>query len=363
MIQKVILFSQNPQFIKLCNSLLPPSCSITAVNDFTVLSKLLGAERNCLAALDFDCFRNGLNLDFLIRERHHELVLLSARINDRRKLPKNVLTLPFEFKNYLKKFDKKTQDDNTLLSLCGSSPQMEKVRSQVKEASACDYTVLLTGETGTGKSLGAVVIHELSRRRGHKMVTENIASVSPALIESELFGVKKGAFTDAHEDRRGLVLKADKSTLFLDEIGELAYPLQSKLLYCVQTGMVRHVGSDESIHSDVRYIFGTNQNLKEKIELKEFRKDLYFRISELIIHMPPLRERLEDIDELADNWINKQDRKFELSPQALLKLKGWNWPGNVRELENVLARAGVRSRDGFILPEMIEFYGQDLTFS
>jgi transcriptional regulator with PAS, ATPase and Fis domain len=355
----IIIYSQNQAFVKVCNSSLPEGLSLTVINEFNLLSRTLLSEKNCVVLADYDCFRIEYLPAGLLKENHHKLYILSGRVFERRRLPENVLQLPFGLKNLVKELSDGLEVDPLSKVLTGDSPAMQKVRTQVREAAECDYCVLITGESGTGKTLAAEAIHNLSRRKSGNFVKENVSAISPMLIESELFGVKKGAYTDAAEDRDGLIMKADKGTLFLDETGELEYSLQSKLLGVVQDRIVRKVGSDEGIKADVRYIFATNQDLHQRIEQGLFRKDLYYRMSELEMFIPPLRERREDIDLLARMWLEKEGCGINLSPSALSKLKSWDWPGNIRELENVLARALVRAREGIISPDLIVFCEKD----
>jgi transcriptional regulator with GAF, ATPase, and Fis domain len=203
--------------------------------------------------------------------------------------------------------------------------------------------VLITGETGTGKEMFASAIHFNSSRKDKPMVKVSIPDLNPNLIESELFGHVKGAFTDAKQDKVGYFEKADGSTLFIDEISEIPKEIQTKLLRAIQEKEIQRVGSTKPISIDVRVIAATNKDLEKAVKDGSFREDLYYRLNVIPIHIPPLRERLEDVSDLARHFIHKfgVEEKEELSieKQAIEYLKNFNYPGNVRQLENVLRRA------------------------
>ncbi|MFO0980436.1 MAG: sigma-54 dependent transcriptional regulator [Planctomycetota bacterium] len=206
-----------------------------------------------------------------------------------------------------------------------------------------DYPVLIQGESGTGKELVARAIHYHGRRGNRAFVSENCAAISESLLESELFGYAKGAFTGANADKKGLFEQAEGGTLFLDEIGEMDPKLQKKLLRVLQDGEFRKVGGRESIHVSVRIISATNADLGKMISEGNFRSDLYYRLKVMTIRLPPLRERREDIPELVDRFLTKvaastSTGKREVTEDAMRILMAHNWPGNVRELENEILR-------------------------
>jgi two-component system response regulator HydG len=228
--------------------------------------------------------------------------------------------------------------------LIGASQPMQQVYDLIDQVSATDATVLITGESGTGKEVVARAMHEKSRRGSGPFVAINCAAVPEALLESELFGHAKGAFTDAKANRQGLFQQANGGTLFLDEIGEMALALQPKLLRALQERKIRPVGSETEIPIDVRLLTATNRDLDEMVEAKAFREDLYYRINVIHIPLPPLRARGGDVLMLAQHVLRQFAAVFEkkvvgLSPAAAERLMAYDWPGNVRELGNCLERA------------------------
>ncbi len=234
-------------------------------------------------------------------------------------------------------------------NLIGVSPRMRQVFQMVGLVAGRDVPVVLTGESGTGKELVARAIHSMSRRAGRLFVPINCGAVPETLLESELFGYVKGAFTGATTSKRGLFEEADGGTLFLDEVGDAPLSIQMKLLRAVQDGEVRRLGSTQSVKTDVRVLVATNKNLQSEIAAGRFREDLYYRLNVVNIHMPPLRERREDIPLLVDHFIRLHREAINpavrgLTPEAQNKLLRHDWPGNVRELENTLKRALVLCR-------------------
>ena len=220
---------------------------------------------------------------------------------------------------------------------------MLEVLNQVRQAAGSIIPVLITGETGTGKELVARSIHEGSDRSSGVFVPVNCSALPEALLESELFGHRRGAFTGAVQDRAGLFEAAKGGTVFLDEIGELPLPMQPKLLRFLQDGEIRRVGDVEPRHVDVRVISATNRDLKSEIEREAFREDLFFRLSTFTIELPPLRDRREDVPLLAERLLRTQSelqkkRVRGVEPAALEALSAYGWPGNVRELENEVQR-------------------------
>lgn len=226
----------------------------------------------------------------------------------------------------------------------------QHILSSVKKASSTHATVLITGETGTGKTEVARAIHAMSDRKDGPFVYINCAAISPNLMESELFGHVKGAFTGADKARPGKILQADGGTLFLDEIGSTSVNFQSKLLGVLQDKCFEHVGDDKSIKVDVRFIAATNVNLEEAMKNKEFRQDLYFRLKVVSISLPPLRDRSEDVPELARHFAKESAPKREVTftQGAIEKMLDYDWPGNIRELKNVVITAIESAENGTI---------------
>ncbi len=233
------------------------------------------------------------------------------------------------------------------------SPAMQAVERLVSRVAPTDSTVLITGESGTGKGVTARRLHELSARRDGPFVPVNCGAIPENLIESELFGHTKGAFTGADRARKGLFAQADHGTIFLDELGELPLPLQTKLLHVLEAREVRPLGSEQSRRIDVRIVAATNRDLPAMVAQGRFREDLYFRLSVFQIPMPPLRERRADIPALLRHLIAQRvqpsgARSLALDPEAEDMLVSYAWPGNVRQLENVLHRAAILADGGVI---------------
>lgn len=235
----------------------------------------------------------------------------------------------------------------SLPGVIGGSPAMSRVASMVQLVARRNTTVLITGETGTGKDVIARAIHSLSPRKNNPFVVINCAAIPESLLEAELFGYVKGAFTGAVQSRIGRIHAAQGGTLFLDEIGELPLSLQSKLLRFLEQGEVQRLGSTDNFRVDVRVIAATNAHLSELVKERRFREDLYYRLAIFPIELPPLRDRIEDVPELAENFLaGLSARRMSLASDALDVLQRHNWPGNVRELRNVIERASILAGDG-----------------
>lgn len=242
------------------------------------------------------------------------------------------------------------------LGIVGTSKIMETIRRKVELAATTNLPVLILGESGSGKSFIAERIHEISPRCGMPFFGVNMASVIDSACESELFGVEAGTFTEVRE-REGIFSAASGGTLFLDEIGDVSLRMQGTLLDVIERGEFRRVGSTESTKSDARLIFATNADLKSKIAAKEFRLDLFYRIANIVIEVPPLRERREDIQMLAEVYLRSLGSGVSLSPSARDVLRESDWPGNIRQMQNTLNRAILNcGGTGEILPQHIEIY-------
>jgi two-component system response regulator AtoC len=258
----------------------------------------------------------------------------------------------------LKEQIRKIEENYSFGRMIGKSKSMELVFDLCVKAAKHNTTVLIIGESGTGKELVAKGIHLEGARAKKTLVPVNCGGIPESLIESELFGYKKGAFTGADKDRKGLFEEADGGTIFLDEIGELPLSLQVKILRVLQEGEIRPVGDSKTKKIDVRIIAATSKNLGDEVKKSAFRQDLYYRLDVLKIELPPLRERMEDIPLLCKHFIDilncKLDKKIRgISPSAMEILLKRNWPGNVRELENVIERAVVLTEGTVLLPESI----------
>jgi len=239
-------------------------------------------------------------------------------------------------------------------ALIGRHPRMQEVYKTIGRIAASDVTILLRGESGTGKELVARAIHHYSRRAGRPFVAVSSAAIPGTLLESELFGHERGAFTDAKERKLGKLELAHGGTLFLDEIGDMPPELQTKLLRALQERTIERVGGQESLRIDVRVLAATNRDLETMMREGRFREDLFYRLNVVTVTLPPLRERRRDIPLLVEHLLAKYAAELGergVAPEALDRLVGHDWPGNVRELENVVQRAMVMATTGVILPE------------
>lgn len=242
---------------------------------------------------------------------------------------KNILSSSFDFQGVI-----------------GQSPAMKKILEMLANIAPAEATVLITGESGTGKEIAANMIHANSHRRNGPFITINCAALSENLLESELFGHEKGAFTGAERNRDGRFQAANRGTIFLDEVGEVPLAMQAKLLRAIQEREIQKVGSDEVKKVDVRIVAATNRDLKQDADDGRFRQDLYYRLNVVTVKLPPLRERREDIPALASHFLKtfaaKNSKKIKgFTPRALDRLLKYSWPGNIRELENTVERAVV----------------------
>lgn len=270
---------------------------------------------------------------------HEEMLIAVARITKEHEHQKE------ESANQISKLE--------VPNMIGQSLPMQKIFKQIEKSAPTDCNVLIHGETGTGKELLAQAIHQNSTRKNQTIICVNCAAIPESLIESELFGYEKGAFTGANSDREGLIEAADKGTLFLDEIGELPLEAQARLLRFLQEGEIRRIGSVKSTHVDVRVIAATHRNLKRLAQSGEFRQDLFYRLNVMHMTLPPLRERGKDILEVAEVFLEAVFKKLgkaplTFTPTAVQALTTYQWPGNIRELENVIERAVILSEGGEI---------------
>ena len=279
-----------------------------------------------------------------------ELLLRVEKALEKRRLLGEMSLLAGEFR-----------DRYGLEHIVGRSQALREVLERVVRVASTDATVLVTGESGTGKELVARAIHTGSRRAGRPFVPVNCAAITETLLESELFGHARGAFTGAVRARRGLFEEASGGTLFIDEIGETTPNFQVKLLRSLQEGEIRRVGESVSVKVDVRVIAATNQDLKKAVSEKRFREDLFYRLNVVPLRMPPLRERQEDIPPLATHFLERYNRRSgdrkSLTAEAVQRLLEHTWPGNVRELENMIEQAAALSAGAEIRACDIRFEG------
>ncbi|EXZ14110.1 AAA domain family protein [Bacteroides fragilis str. Ds-233] len=272
---------------------------------------------------------------------------------DNQKLLETLLNAASQAKDGKKK-NRKKESSPVSAMYWGESSAMQQLRTLIEKVATTNANILITGENGTGKEMLAREIHALSPRSAESMISVDMGAITESLFESELFGHVKGSFTDAHADRTGKFEAADRSSLFLDEIGNLPFHLQAKLLTAIQQRSIVRVGSNQSIPVDIRLICATNRNLQEMVDKGLFREDLLYRINTIHVEIPPLRKRKEDIVPLAERFIARFCKQYDkasisLSPAACEKLTAHAWYGNIRELEHSIEKAVIIS-DGETIP-------------
>ncbi len=354
---------------------------ITVNTDFVITSFNRGAEKitgypardvvgkPCFKVLRTDICQSDCALKKAIREKEsyirYPISILDA---DGKKVSVSITASPLidkngkvlggieTFRNLAMKEElrSKVREASSFSDIISQSTKMKEILSLLPRIAESDSTVLIEGESGTGKDLIARAIHAISPRKNGPMVAVNCGAIPDTLLESELFGYTAGAFTDAKKDKPGRFSQAHTGTIFLDEIGDVSPALQVRLLRVLQEKNFQPLGSTRTINTDVRVIAATNKNLSEEVEKGAFRQDLYYRINVVKIVLPPLRERREDILPLAENFIDRMNsiRKKNipgLSPRAIQAFMTHDWPGNIRELENVIEHAFVLCEQGLIL--------------
>ena len=285
----------------------------------------------------FYCVEKPFSVDQVLALTRRALEVKTIKAENR--LRKNILT--------------QDRDD---FGIAGNNPKMRQVRAVIRTAAPSDASILIEGESGTGKELIATALHTKSERASRPFIRINCAAIPRELIESELFGYRKGAFTGAHRDRRGLIEATAGGTLLLDEIAEMPVYLQTKLLRVLQERTVRRLGDEQEIPVDFRLISSTNRETAQMIQDGTLRKDLYFRVSTVKITVPPLRDRLDDLAPLAETFLLRLTRKYKkelrgISRATLSLLMNYNWPGNVRELESVIEHAVLFAQHDYLTPE------------
>lgn len=359
---------------------------ITAQRDYKVLKAKTGAEAMEMLSLhDVDVIladmkmpeMDGLELLGRIKERWPDktIIIMTAygsienAVEAMKKGAYDYITKPFQYDDLLLVIDRAFErarllDDRQYFQgelqrcfgfseLIGNSKEMVKVYETIKNVAITSVPVLITGESGTGKELIARAIHFTSKRKERRFVALNCAAIPETVLESELFGYVRGAFTGAIRDKKGLLEEADGGTLFLDEVGEMSPSTQVKLLRVLQDGEFRSIGDQNDKRVDLRIISATNKNLEDEVAKGNFREDLYYRLNVVSIKMPPLRERKEDIPPLVNHFMKKYANKYEkeiteITTSAMWCLINRPWKGNVRELENAIARAVAISNDSII---------------
>ncbi len=259
---------------------------------------------------------------------------------------------------------KQIEQNIRIPTMIGESPPMRKLYQMIAKVAKTDVPVIIVGENGTGKDLVARAIHDLSPRKDKPFIAQYIGNIPSTIVESELFGYKKGAFTGADRDKIGLFEAVSGGTLFLDEIGDLVPELQTKLLRVLQNGEIKRLGENIVRKVNVRILTATNRDLIELVKSGKFREDLYYRLNVITIRVPPLRERKSDIPLLAEYFLQKENagRNIRISRAAMKKLMEYSWPGNVRQLENIIKRASILASNEVIEPEDIQFDDLDSDF-
>ncbi|OGW28473.1 MAG: hypothetical protein A2X59_11265, partial [Nitrospirae bacterium GWC2_42_7] len=284
--------------------------------------------------------------DFMIKPPEFEKLIVTVR----RALEKRSLEVEVEKAN--------ASLESSLESLFGISDAIKPVIKQIGQVAQTDLSIIIQGETGTGKSVVASTIHNMSRRAGRPFVCVDIGLIPDQLVESELFGYKKGAFTGAEKDKTGYLQTAHTGTIFIDELENMSLHVQGKLLSFIEKKLVYPLGSTSPVDIDVRIISATNNNIMKHVQKKLFREDLYFRLSEFVITLPPLRDRIEDILFFANKFVfdagSEMNRQIkQISDEALSLMKTYHWPGNLRELKNLMRRALLLSENDVIEMELI----------
>ncbi len=301
-----------------------------------------------------DAIKEGA-FDFILKPWDNEKLLSTIKAGLKLRKSRNEVT---ELKEQKSAIVNHTNAKNFEL---GHSRSMQEIKELIDKVARTDANVLILGENGTGKEVIAREIHRKSARNNNIFMPVDLSALTESLFESELFGYKKGAFTDAKEDRAGKIETSHQGTLFLDEIGNLPLHLQSKLLTVIQTRSITRLGSSQSKHIDFRLICATNKPLNELIKKQEFREDLFFRINTIQIKIPPLRDRKEDILPLCEHYLKYYSNKYNkqgvtLNKVAVSKLENYSWPGNVRELKHAIERAVILTNDKSLKPENFDFF-------
>ena len=379
----ILIVDDEPDMLQLLRRSLEPelNCTVvTASSGESALQKIAKGSFDLVLADIKMPGMDGLELLHIIKQDYPRLtvVMMTAfaqidmAVNAMRSGAYDFITKPFEHDALILRLEKAIERSRLLLEnrrllhgcrdtyifeqMVGKSHTMQRVFETIQMVAKTDHTVLITGESGTGKDLTARAVHQLSHRRTGPLVAVNCPTVPENILESELFGYKKGAFTHATQNKTGLFQEADGGTIFLDEIGDISPTIQTKLLRVLQEKEIKPLGDSRSIRVDVRILASTNQDLKTKIKRHEFREDVYYRLNVLPIHLPALRDRVEDIPLLANHLLRKhrQDLKRPgkmISAELMDIFQRRHWEGNIRELENIIIQGMLFSPEDLIRPE------------
>jgi len=378
---RILIVDDEPQILKLLSKLLSSlNCEVSTAGNGELALEMIGKEHFDLILLDLRL--PGLSGIEVLKEARSKspastIVVITAygsvdnAIQAMKLGADDFLQKPFDLEQLrmlvrraLERSEalKESADEKALKALgyelIGNSRAIQEVKNMIERVARVRSTVLITGETGTGKEMVARLIHQFSDRADNPFIAVNCAAIPGTLLESQFFGHIKGAFTDAIEDKAGFFEEADKGTIFLDEIGDLDFNLQAKILRVLQEGEITRVGSARSIPVDVRVIAATNRNLRQMVEEKRFRQDLYYRLSVLPIYVPALREHREDLPLLINHILNKLAKTTGhkitgVSPEYLEILKQYDFPGNVRELENIIERSVLLATGNLLSPDTL----------
>jgi DNA-binding NtrC family response regulator len=319
------------------------------VDGFEVLRRVHGALDNCHVIL-MTGYGNEEIAEKAIGEGARYYIRKPFKISEMQARVRHTIEFSETAKerDTLKKVVKRSANPDNII---GTSPKMDEVYHLIRKVADTDSTILIQGESGTGKELVARALHYNSSRQHQPFVAINCSALPENLLESELFGHKKGSFTGAVADKMGLFEEAERGTIFLDEVNSMAMPLQTKLLRVLQERQLRRVGDTKTVPINVRVLAATNEGLLEKVKDGKFREDLYYRLAVIPIELPPLRDRVEDIPLLVHHFLKKTvdvNSQDKIDPKALEALQCYNWPGNVRELENAIERASALCDDNLI---------------
>src|SRR5512140_1233658 len=381
---RVLLVDDEPTLLRALESLLrKKGYDVTGLDSPIVATQKLAQEDYDVALLDIKMPQlSGLELLSAVKHRRPEVEVImmtghatvETALSAVRAGAYDYLTKPFEDVELVARavakaaerkmlFDRNKQLETALREreggtdqgLVGNSAPIREVSRMIEAVAYSAATVLVTGESGTGKELVARALHQRSPRKGHPFVALNCGALTETLLESELFGHVKGAFTGAQRDQKGLFDAADGGTIFLDEIGDIPLATQVRLLRVLKEGEFKRVGSAESVKVDVRVIAATHRDLPKLVKTGRFREDLFYRLNVINVQLPPLRDRVEDVALLSHHFLRRYTERLGkkvkgLSPEALELLAGYRWPGNVRELENAIERAVVLCRGDTVLP-------------